>query len=85
MAIVPQPQEMEELVLSLKKYFAAEMDQDLSELRARLLVDYFFKEIAPLAYNQGVKDAEAFFRNKLEDLSATCFEPALTYWQKKRK
>jgi uncharacterized protein (DUF2164 family) len=85
MAIAPEPQETEELVHSLKKYFAAEMDHELSELRARLLLDYFFKEMAPLAYNQGVKDAEAFFRNKLEDLPATCFEPALTYWQKKRK
>jgi uncharacterized protein (DUF2164 family) len=85
MAIKLTPQETEELIHSLKKYFSAELDQELSELKARLMLDYIFKEMAPLAYNQGVKDAEAFFRNKLEDLSATCFEPALTYWNKKRK
>ena len=85
MPINPNPQETEELIHSLKKYFSAELDQELSDLKARFLVDFFFKEMAPLAYNQGVKDAESFFRNKLEDLSATCFEPAFTYWQKKRK
>ena len=85
MAITLTPQETEESIHSLKKYFSTELDQEMSELQARLLLDFFMKEIAPLAYNQGVKHAEEFFRNKLEDLPATCFEPALTYWQKKRK
>lgn len=78
-------QETDESIYSLKKYFSSELDQDLSDLKARLLLDYLLKEIAPLAYNRGVKDAEEFFRGKLEDLSATCFEPGLTYWQKKRR
>jgi hypothetical protein len=43
------------------------------------------KEIAPFVYNKGVSDAEAYFRAKIEDLPATCFEPGLTYWLKKRK
>jgi uncharacterized protein (DUF2164 family) len=42
-------------------------------------------QIAPFAYNQGVKDAESYFRGRVEDLSGTCFEPALTYWLKKKK
>jgi uncharacterized protein (DUF2164 family) len=43
------------------------------------------EEIAPLAYNQGVKYSEEYFRTRLEDLSATVLEPALTYWQKKQR
>ena len=78
-------QENEEVIHSLKRYFSSEFEQDLSDLQARLLVDYFIKEIAPLAYNQGVKHAEEFLRGRLEDLPATCFEQGLTYWQKKRK
>ena len=85
MAIDPQPPETEQLIQSLKKYFANELDHDLGDLRSRLLLDYIFKEIAPIAYNQGVRDAETYFRSKLEDLSATCFEPGLTYWTKKKK
>ena len=83
MAFQPTPQQTTEAIHSLKKYFNAELDVELSDLKAKLLLNYLLKEIVPLGYNQGVKDAEEFFRNKLEDLSATCFEPSLTYWQRK--
>ena len=85
MPLTLTPQETDEIVHSLKRYFAAELDQELGELRAKLLLDYVLKEIAPLAYNQGVKDAEEFLRARLEDLPATVFEPGFTYWRKKPK
>lgn len=78
-------QETEEALQSLRKYFAAEMDEEIGELRAKLLLSYIVKEIAPLAYNRGVHDAEAFFRKQLEEVSASCFEPPFTYWPGKKK
>jgi len=60
------------------------LDHELSEMRAKMVLSYFLKEIGPFAYNKGVKDAESFFRGKVEDLTATCFEDGLTYWVKKR-
>jgi uncharacterized protein (DUF2164 family) len=85
MAIELTAQESTEAIHSLKKYFASEMDEDLGDLRAKLLLDYVLKEFGPLAYNLGVKHAEEFFRQRIEDLPATCFEPPFTYWQTKRK
>jgi uncharacterized protein (DUF2164 family) len=85
MALELTKQETEEIIPSLQKFFREELEQDLSEMRAGFLLDYFQKEIAPYAYNKGVKDSEAYFRSKIEDLSATCFEDGLTYWVKKRK
>jgi uncharacterized protein (DUF2164 family) len=85
MAIEFTKQESEEIIHSLKKYFSSELDQELSDLKAKFLLDYMLKEIAPLAYNLGVKHSEEYFRARLEDLSATVFEPGLIYWQKKRK
>lgn len=84
MAIELTKQEIEEIVPSLKRYFRDELEQELSDMRARFLLEYFMTEIAPLAYNRGVKDAESFFRAHLEDLPNTCFEPAGTWWQKKK-
>jgi uncharacterized protein (DUF2164 family) len=77
-------QDTEEIVHSLKRYFAAELDQELSDLQAKLLLDYILKEIAPFAYNQGVKHAEEYFRARVEDLPATVFEEGMTYWRKKK-
>jgi uncharacterized protein (DUF2164 family) len=84
MAIELTKEEVERIVPSLRKFFREELDQDISDMRAKFLLSYFLKEIAPFAYNRGVKDAEAFFRGKVEDLTATCFEDGLTYWLKKR-
>ena len=85
MAIELSKQEIAEIVPSLQKYFREELDQELSEMHAKFLLAYFMKEVAPFAYNKGVADAEMFFRARVEDLPGTCFEPALTFWQQKRK
>lgn len=85
MPIELTPQEAAEVTHSLKKYFAEEFEQPLSELKAKLLLNYLLQEIAPFGYNQGVRDAEKFLRARIEDLSATCFEPGLTYWKKPRR
>lgn len=78
-------QEVDDITHSLQKYFRAELEQEISEMRAKFFLDYVLKEIAPFAYNKGVKDAETYFMARVEDLPAVCFEEALTYWHKKRK
>ena len=85
MAIELNKQEISEIIPSLQKFFREEFEMELSEMRAGFLLSYFMKEIGPFAYNRGVKDAESYFRAKVEDLTATCFEDGLTYWLKKRK
>lgn len=85
MAIELSKEETADIIPSLRRYFKEELEQELSEMRAKFLLNYFLKEIAPFAYNQGVKDAESYFRGRVEDLSGTCFEPGLTYWVKKKK
>lgn len=78
-------QETADVIPSLQKFCREELEQELSEMRARFLLDYVMKEIAPLAYNRGVRDAEAFFRGKVEDVAATCFEEPMTYWTRRKK
>lgn len=71
-----------ELVPSIQQYIEEEFDAQIGELKAKLFLDYILKEIAPYAYNQGVNDAETYFRLKADDLKGTCFEHPLTYWKK---
>ena len=85
MAIELNKQEIAEIIPSIQKFFREELDLDLSEMRAGFLLNYFMKEIGPFAYNRGVRDAETYFRSKVEDLAGTCFEDGLTYWIKKKK
>ena len=85
MAIELTKQEIAGIIPSLHRYFKEELELEISEMRARFLLDYMLKEIGPFAYNKGVSDAEMYFRGKVEDLSGTCFEEGLTYWQKKKR
>ena len=85
MALEFNKQETAELVPSLQKYFREEFEEEIGEMRAKFVLEYILKEIAPLAYNQGVRDAQEHFRRATEDVSGACFEPPLTYWLKKKK
>jgi uncharacterized protein (DUF2164 family) len=69
-----------EIVESIRRFAEEELDQDLSQIRAGFLLEYFLKEIAPLAYNKGVEDARSHLAQLAEDLPGTCFEEPLKYW-----
>lgn len=80
-----KPEESAALVQSIRRFLAEELEQEVSGLQAKFLLDYVWAEIAPFAYNQGVRDAETYFRARVEDLPATCFRDGLTYWRQRRK
>lgn len=69
-----------ELRASIRRYFAENLDQDLGDLQARLLLDYCLKEIGPCIYNQAITDARAYFQDRVADLEGVCYEKEFTYW-----
>lgn len=85
MPIELSKQEIQEIIPSIRRYFREELEEEISEMRAKFLLEFVLTEIAPFAYNQGVRDAESHLRRSVEDLPAVCFEEGLSYWRKKRK
>lgn len=81
MAIELERDVKERAIASIKQYFAERLDQDIGELKADLLLDFFLREIGPSVYNQAVLDAQAYFQNKTADLDGSCWQPEFTYWQ----
>jgi uncharacterized protein (DUF2164 family) len=53
MSLAISKERKEEIVQSTRRFFAEKLEIDLSEVQAGFLIEYFFREIAPLAYNQG--------------------------------
>ena len=72
MSLPMSKERKEEVIRSIRRFFAEKLEIELSELQAAFLVDYFFHEIAPFAYNQGVEDAQ----KHLVQLAEDCREPA---------
>jgi len=78
---------MARLKPSVQRFFADELEMDLGEMQASLVVTYVLKEIGPLVYNQAIRDAEQFISQRVADLEASCYEKEFTYWsdQPRRK
>lgn len=57
-----------ELIQDIKEFFRKEREEDLGDLAAMLILDFFIANIAPAFYNQGVQDCITFMKDKLDDL-----------------
>lgn len=52
----------------LRDYFSRELDQELGQLPADILLDFIGNEIGGVFYNRGVHDAQQLVRQKAEDI-----------------
>lgn len=69
------------LQASIKRYVSENLDQEIGDLKAGLLLDYCLKEIGPPIYNAAIADAQKYFQGRVEDLEGVCHQPEFTYWK----
>jgi uncharacterized protein (DUF2164 family) len=65
---------------SVRQYFADELGQEIGDLKASLVLDYFLAEIGPAVYNQAIAEAKSFFDERAADLGALCHHEEFPYW-----
>lgn len=56
------------LIEEIQIYFLKEREEEIGELAATFLLDFFCEKIGPEFYNQGVFDAYRYMQNATEDL-----------------
>ncbi len=56
------------MISSIKKYFQDEREEDLGDLAANLILDFFIEKLGPEIYNQGIEDSYKYMNNIIEDL-----------------
>jgi uncharacterized protein (DUF2164 family) len=57
-----------EMVALVKAYFLKEREEELGDLGASFVLDFFIDKLAPEFYNQGVLDSYKHMTEHLEDL-----------------
>lgn len=67
-------------VASIRRYFSEELDQDIGDLKARLLLEFIVKEIGPSFYNAAIVDAQTYLRDRVADLDGACSAPEFAFW-----
>jgi len=60
-------------VAALQQHAAANLDEEIGDLKAGLLLDFILSELGPSVYNQAIADARAFFEERSADLAAICY------------
>ena len=69
----------ERMLRSIQQYFADKLDQEIGDLAASLLLEFFIRELGAPVYNQAIRDAHGFIQDKLTDLEGEFYEPEETY------
>jgi uncharacterized protein (DUF2164 family) len=65
---------------SIRRYFAEELDQDIGDLKADLVLGYFLEELGPTIYNAAIADARSFFEERAADLEGVCYQAEFPRW-----
>jgi uncharacterized protein (DUF2164 family) len=81
MAIKLDPQTEEYLLGSIRQFFAAELEDDIGDLKARKVLDFCIREIGPSIYNQAIADAQKTLETAVSDLSGARYEPEFVFWK----
>lgn len=80
MPITLSPETTRRLVASIKRYAAENLDEEIGDLKAALLLEFCLKEIGPSIYNQAIADAQSYFTGRVADLEGVCHEDEFGYW-----
>ena len=59
-------------IASIRRFFSSELDSDIGDLKAMLVLDYFLVEHAPSVYNQAIADAQSYMQERAADLESVC-------------
>ncbi|MDI3326715.1 DUF2164 domain-containing protein [Pontibacterium granulatum] len=62
------------LVSKLKRYFDAELDQELGQFDAEFLLDFISREIGAYYYNRGLADARVVVQSRLDQIDDAIYE-----------
>ena len=82
MSIVLDAQTEQYLLGSIRRFFAEELEDDIGDLKARSVLDFFVRELGPSVYNQAVADAQATMTIAVADIAGNRYEPEFNYWKR---
>ncbi|MGP1664393.1 MAG: DUF2164 domain-containing protein [Rhodanobacter sp.] len=81
MAIEISRDARKQAIASIERYFHANMDEKLSSLGAEMLLDFFLKEIGPIAYNAAVAEVQLRLQARVMEIDMEVYEDEFQYWK----
>ncbi|KIQ96543.1 DUF2164 domain-containing protein [Lysobacter sp. A03] len=76
---LPEPVRKQSLE-SIQRYASTNLDADLSDLAADMLLDFFIEDIGPAIYNQAVADVQDRLQARVLEVDAEVYADEFPYW-----
>ena len=61
--------EKEAISQKIQEYFQNELDQEIGNLQAGLLLTFIAEEVGPFFYNKGVRDSQVALSKRIDELT----------------
>ena len=58
----------QQALAEIKRFFKEERDEELSDFKAQLYLDFILDNVGKYIYEQAIADAHTFMMDKIEDL-----------------
>lgn len=62
------------MVRDIQDYFREELESEIGNIPAEMLMDFFSEQVGAYYYNRGLYDAQAILQKKLDDINDAIFE-----------
>lgn len=72
----------QQAVASIERWFQENMEEKIGNVAAGGLLGFFLEEVAPLVYNQAVRDVQERLRARIEEVDLEVHEEEFGYWKK---
>lgn len=66
--------EKQRIIPLIQNYFEEERDEEIGNLAAEFLLDFFVEEVGALIYNRAIADVRKYLKAELEDLEYGLYE-----------
>ena len=74
--------ERDEAIRSIQRYFRENFSDEVGDMPAGLLLNFFVEEFGPLIYNRAVADAQSRMEQRVMDLPGELYADGFQYWAK---
>lgn len=82
MTVELTPEDRQQAIASIQRYFAENMDEPIGNVAAGGLLGFFLEEIGPSVYNRAVADVQERLQARVAEVDIDVHEDEFRYWQK---
>ena len=82
MAIGLSPEQSQEAIASIERYFRENREEKIGNIAAGALLGYFLEELGPVVYNRAVADVQERLQARVVEVDIEVHEDEFQYWRK---